>query len=141
MARTHARVKGKSGSSKPVNCDLSFVSLKSKEVKDLIIKLAKEDKTPSQIGLKLRDSYGVPSVKKLVGCSICDVLKEEKLLSEIPEDLNCLVLKAKNLKKHLELNSRDKFNKRGLNLIYAKIRRLSKYYKKTNRIAQNWRFD
>ncbi len=141
MARTHARVKGKSGSSKPAQADLSFVPIKKEEVVKLIIDMAKDDVTTSKIGLVLRDTYGVPSVKKLVGKSISEILKENNLLSNIPEDLNALVVKAKVLKKHLSTNTRDIHNKRGLILIESKIRRLSTYYKKTGRIAQNWRYD
>lgn len=138
MARTHARTKGKSGSSRPVKVDLSFVKLSKKEVSDLVIKLAKDDVKPSVIGLILRDSYGVPSVKALVGKSVTDILKEAKMLTAVPEDLQALVVKATALKKHLEFNTRDTHNKRGLILIESKIRRLSTYYKKTGRIASNW---
>ncbi len=141
MARTHARVKGRSGSTRPVEADLSFVSLKKEEVVKLIIDFAKEDVTASMIGLKLRDTYGIPSVKKLVGKSVSDVLKENDLLVSVPEDLNALVVKAKALKKHLSTNSRDTHNKRGLILIESKIRRLSTYYKKTGRVAANWKYN
>jgi small subunit ribosomal protein S15 len=62
-------------------------------------------------------------------------------LVEVPEDLTALVVKAKALKKHLSFNKRDVHNKRGLILLESKIRRLSTYYKKTNRLAQNWRYE
>ena len=138
MARTHARVKGKSGSSRPVNADLSLVSLKKKEVEDLIIKLASEDVKPSMIGLVLRDKYAVPSVKAVCGKSIGKILEEKKMSLSIPEDLQSLVEKAKKLKKHMEFNTRDVHNKRGLLLIESKIRRLSTYYKNTGKIPANW---
>jgi len=141
MARTHARVKGKSGSTKPAVADLSFVTIKKEEVVKLIVGMAKEDVKLSIIGLKLRDTYGVPSVKKLVGKSISQILKENKIESSVPEDLNALVVKAKALKKHLEHNKRDVHNKRGLILLESKIRRLSTYYKKSNKLASNWRYD
>ena len=67
MARTHARVKGKSGSTKPAVADLSFVTIKKEEVIKLILDMAKEDVSLSKIGMVLRDTHGVPSVKKLVG--------------------------------------------------------------------------
>jgi len=141
MARTHARVKGKSGSSKPAVTDLSFVNLKKEEIIKLILEFANKDMSTSLIGLKLRDTYGIPNVKKIIGKSITEVLKENKLLSELPEDLNFLVIKARKLRKHLSLNSKDLHNKRGLILIESKIRRLSTYYKKTNRISSTWRFE
>lgn len=142
MARTHARTRGKSGSTRPVEADLSFVTMKAKEVEELIVNFHKEDDmTASVIGLKLRDTYGIPSVKKLTGKSITTILKENKQESKIPEDLQALITKAKKLKKHLESNSRDKHNKRGLQLIEAKLRRLAKYYKNKGRIEKSWRHD
>lgn len=138
MARIHARVKGKSGSKRPVVADLSFVTMKKKEVEELVVKLANEDNKPSVIGLILRDTYGIPSVKLVTGRSIGAILEEKKLSAKIPEDLQALVTKAQNLYKHLEKNSRDVHNKRGLQLIESKIRRLSNYYKQTGRIPANW---
>lgn len=140
MARTHARVKGKSGSSKPAVADLSFVTMSKKEIEVKVLEMAKADVAPSMIGLTLRDTYGVPSVKKITGKSITDLLKENKLLTSVPEDLTALVVKAKALSKHLEHNKRDTHNKRGLILIESKIRRLSTYYKNKGRIAGNWSY-
>jgi small subunit ribosomal protein S15 len=141
MARTHARKKGKSGSKRPVTPDFSFVTLKPKEVEQLVVDLAKEDKKPSQIGLILRDSYGIPNIKQFTGKSISKIMEEKKLSLTIPEDLQALITKATTLKKHLESNTRDIHNRRGLNLIEAKIRRLSNYYKKGGRIASNWKYN
>ena len=138
MARTHARVRGKSGSSKPVVADLSFVTMKKADVEKTIVKLANDDIKASMIGLILRDTYGVPSVKKVTGKSIGAILAEAKIVFRIPEDLEALVKKATALKKHLESNTRDVHNKRGLQLIEAKIRRLSKYYKVKGKIPANW---
>ena len=139
MARTHARVKGKSGSTRPVIADLSFVKVKKADVEKLVLELAKEDVKPSMIGLVLRDSHGIPSIKKITGKSIGKILEDNKVKgSSLPEDLSALVVKAKGLKKHLEMNSRDTHNKRSLQLIEAKIRRLSKYYKVKGKIPSNW---
>lgn len=141
MARTHARTRGKSSSSKPMVKDVSFVTISKKEVEALVVKMAKDDEKPSKIGLVLRDTYGVPCVKTLTGKSIGDILKDNNLTADVPEDLAALVEKARVLKKHLELNTRDTHNKRGLILIESKIRRLTKYYKRTGKVAQNWNFN
>ena len=141
MARMHARRKGTSGSKRPVQPDLSFVKVKEKDVVDVILKLAKDDKKSSEIGLILRDTYGVPSVKALTGKSIGKILVENKVEKNVPEDLSNLVEKAKNLKKHLEKNTRDTHNKRGLILIESKIRRLTKYYKNKGKVPQNWSYN
>lgn len=142
MARIHARTKGKSASSKPDVVDVSFVDMKAKDVEKLIVQFAKEDDMPaSQIGLKLRDTYGIPSVKVLCGKSISEILKGNDMQKAVPEDLQALVSKVQSLKKHLAVNTRDVHNKRSLTLTESKIRRLVKYYKGTGRIPQNWRYD
>jgi len=141
MARTHARVRGKSGSTRPAVADLSFVSMKAKDVEKLILEFAKEDMTSSKIGMILRDSYGIPSVKLITGKSIGTILEEAKQEVAVPEDLAALVVKVKSLKKHLGNNLRDTHNKRGLILIESKIRRLSTYYKKAGKLAANWSYN
>lgn len=139
MARIHARTRGRSGSKRPLEVDLSLVSLKKKEVEDLVVKLTKDElKKPSMIGLILRDTYAVPSVKAVTGKSITQILKENDLQSSIPEDLRALTVRADRLRKHLNSNTRDTHNKRGLLLLESKIRRLTKYYKREGRIPENW---
>ncbi len=138
MARTHARVKGKSGSTRPVVADLSFVTLKKADVEKLVIKMANDDVKQSMIGLILRDTHGIPSIKLVTGKSVSKILAEAKIEFRVPEDLAALVAKALALRKHLESNTRDTHNKRGLQLIEAKIRRLSTYYKKKGMLASNW---
>ena len=141
MARTHARVRGKSGSTKPSTTDLSFVTMKKEDVVKKVIELASNDVKSSVIGLTLRDKYAVPSVKKVTGKSISDILIENKLLTDVPEDLTALVVKARALKQHLTHNIRDIHNKRGLILIESKIRRLSTYYKKSGRLSKTWSYN
>jgi small subunit ribosomal protein S15 len=141
MARIHARTKGKSGSKRPAQADLSFVTLKPKEVEKIIVDLAKDAVKPSKIGMILRDTHAVPDVKKLTGKTIGKILKEAQTVPKIPEDLENLVNKAKALKKHLQNNTRDVHNKRGLILVESKIRRFAKYYKKTGKIPQNWKYN
>ena len=142
MARTHARRKGKSGSTRPVVSDLSFVTMKANEVEKLIVSMVKEEGiSSSKVGLILRDQYAIPSVKILCGKNISKILEENKLTSNTPEDLKSLVAKVLALKKHLANNPRDTHNKRGLILLQSKIRRLSTYYKKKGRIANNWSYD
>ena len=43
MARTHARRKGKSGSTRPAQVDLSNMTIKPKEIESIVLKLAKDD--------------------------------------------------------------------------------------------------
>src|SRR3990167_1279305 len=108
MARMHSRKKGKHGSKKPVKKTApSWIRYKPKEIELLIAKLAKEGKTTSQIGALLRDIYGIPNVLALCGKSISAILKEKKLISEVPEDLTSLFKKYAMVRKHLENNKHD----------------------------------
>ena len=142
MARMHSGARGKSGSKKPSGkTSYSWLSYKPKEVEMLITKLSKEGKSPSQIGLVLRDAYGIPDVKKLVKKSITDVLKAKKLLSELPEDLLELIKKDIAILKHMDANKQDMTAKRGMQLTESKIKRLVKYYKRTNKIPEEWKYD
>lgn len=137
----HARRRGKSGSKKPmVKEKPGWVTLSGKETEDIITKLVKEGKTPSVTGAILRDQYGIPDVKLVTGKSITKILKDNNIKSEIPDDLRDLIKKAVNLSKHLEVNSKDLPNKRGLALVEAKIRRLVRYYKRNNVLPDNWKY-
>lgn len=138
----HSRARGKSCSKKPVKKTApSWVRYKSKELEMLIVKLAKEGKTPSQIGLVLRDTYGVPDVKSVASKKISKILAEKKLLKEIPEDLMSLMTKAIAVRKHLEANKQDQSAKRGMQLTDSKINRLVKYYKRVNKLPAEWKYD
>ena len=106
----------------------------------MIVKYAKEGMTSSQIGIKLRDQHAIPLVKPIFNKSISDVLKENELTPEIPEDLNNIVLKAINLQKHLKDNKSDSRNIRSLELIEAKVHRLSTHYKKKGIIPKKWKY-
>ena len=105
-----------------------------------MIKYAKEGMTSSMIGIKLRDQHAIPLVKPIINKSISDVLKENELTPEIPEDLNNIVLKAVNLQKHLKDNKSDSRNVRSLELIEAKVHRLSTHYKKKGIIPKKWKY-
>lgn len=142
MARMHARVKGKSGSKRPLQPKKPFwQNKKPREIELLIVKLAKEGNNASKIGLILRDSYGIPDVKVLLNKSITQVLKEKKLLKDLPEDLMALIKKTVFIRTHLEENKQDKVGKRGLQITESKIKRLVKYYKTSGRLPESWKFD
>ena len=142
MARMYSRKKGKHGSKKPAKKTVpSWVRYKAKEVELLIAKLAKEGKNSSQIGLILRDVYGIPSIHALCGKSISSILKEKTLLQEVPEDLTALFKRYTAIRKHLETNKNDETAVRGLHITESKIGRLTKYYKRSGRVPEAWKFD
>jgi small subunit ribosomal protein S15 len=139
MARIHARKKGKSSSTRPYRADApEWTTLRQKELEKMVIKLADEGHSTSVIGMKLRDQFGVPSIKIATGKSILKILAENKRSPKLPEDIRNLMKKAVNLGEHLEENRKDLHNKRALALTEAKIRRLMRYYKKQGRLPSDW---
>ncbi len=142
MARMYSRKRGKSGSKKPlIKTKQSWLRYKPKEVEMLIMKLAKEGKTASKVGLTLRDSYGVPDVKLLTGKTITKIMSEKKLAPKIPEDLMALIKKSIKIRKHREENRQDNTSLRGLQLTESKINRLVKYYKQAKKLPVDWKYD
>jgi small subunit ribosomal protein S15 len=49
--------------------------------------------------------------------------------------------KAESLGIHLEKNKKDLNNKRALQLIEAKIHKLSRYYKREGVLPESWRYE
>jgi small subunit ribosomal protein S15 len=142
MARRYSGAKGKAGSKKPIKRAVpSWGRYGAKEVEMLIFKLHKEGQTPSQIGLHLRDVYGIPDVKILCKKSITQVLADKKVLNPLPEDLMALIKKLTLIRKHLDENKQDKVALRGLQITESKIQGLIKYYKRTGRLAKDWTYD
>ena len=137
----HSRDKGKSGSTKPTDKrTYKWVKYKPKEIEQLITKLAKAGKAPSKIGLILRDQYGIPDIQKITKKKIKDILEQNKLKPELPEDLSALIKKEIILIKHMEKNKHDQPSKRGLKLTESKIRRLTKYYKNKGVLPKDWKY-
>lgn len=140
MARIHAHRKGKSHSIRPMQVSAPWISNMSKEeITNLIVSMAKDGFKPSEIGLRLRDEYGIPLVKKVIGKSITEVL-EDHGIKTLPEDLSNMLEKAIRLQKHLNVHRSDSNNIRSLELIEAKIHRLAKYYKREGKIPQDWKY-
>lgn len=141
MGRLHSHNHGKSHSTRPVNLQKpSWVTQSPKEIEELIIKYGKEELSSSLIGMKLRDQHAIPLVKPILKKGITEVLEENDLKQEYPEDLNNILNKAIGLQKHLKTNKLDNRNTRALELIEAKVHRLSVYYKKIGRIPKNWKY-
>ncbi len=116
----------------------SWVPYTQEEVEQLIIELARRGFPPSMIGIILRDQYGIPSVKAILGKSITDVLQEHGLAPQIPEDLMNLIRRAVKIRKHLEEHPKDLSAKRGLILVESKIHRLVKYYKRVGKLPPDF---
>jgi len=141
MARMHARRKGKSGSTHPIRKKHpEWSSLNPREIEARIIELAKSEKSTSEIGMILRDQYAVPDVKIATDKKITQILENNNIKFEMPEDLRNLIRTALKLRKHLDTNKKDLKNKRNLQLTESKIRRLTKYYHAEQRLPKGWKY-
>jgi small subunit ribosomal protein S15 len=69
------------------------------------------------------------------------VLRENELAPSLPEDLASLLKKAQSLGLHLEKNRTDLYNRRALQLIEAKIHKLSRYYKREGLLPTTWKYE
>ena len=141
MGRLHTHNHGKSHSTRPITLKKpSWITQTPKEIEEIITKYGKEGLTPSQIGIKLRDQHAIPLARPIINKGITQVLNENDLKSELPEDLANIVNKAVGLQKHLKTNKSDRRNVRSLELIEAKVHRLAVYYKKIEKIPKNWKY-
>ncbi len=141
MGRMHTHRHGKSHSIRPITLRApSWITQSPKEIEELVVKYTKDGFTPSQIGNKLRDQHAIPLIKPITKKSIGEILEENDLKTEMPEDLENIVNKAVGLQKHLKVNRGDYRNVRSLELLEAKVHRLSVYYKRIGRIPKTWKY-
>jgi small subunit ribosomal protein S15 len=114
--------------------------LNPREIEGRILELAKAEKSTSEIGMILRDQYAVPDVKIATGKTVSQILAQNKIVPEIPEDLQNLIKTALKLKKHIDVHKKDFKTKRNLQLTESKIRRLMKYYHREERLPVGWKY-
>jgi small subunit ribosomal protein S15 len=130
----HTRRRGTSGSDRPVVDEPpEWSDVDADAVEERVVELAEQGYSGSEIGLKLRDEgvqgTPVPDVKLATGKKVGEILEENDAAPEIPEDLRNLMEKAVRLREHLEENGQDHQNKRAVQNVESKIRRLVDYYR------------
>jgi small subunit ribosomal protein S15 len=134
--------KGRSHSTRPVaKRPPAWCRYQPEEVEAIVVRLAKEGYPASKIGIILRDQHGVPLCKPITGKPISQIMREQGLESPVPEDLDVLLKKASRLRAHLERNNKDQHNKRALQIIEAKIRRLARYYTQKGLLPSKWKYN
>lgn len=117
-----------------------WVPMLPREVEKKVLDLAKEGMAPARIGLTLRDTYGIPSVHELTGKKIGAILAAGGIEEKVPHDLQNLIGRAINLQEHVEKNHKDLHNRRGLEMIEARIRRLARYHKDHGNLPEDWKY-
>ena len=92
------------------------------------------------VGARLRDQFGVPSVRAVTGKRVVPLLAEHGLQGELPEDLRALLKRVVHLQRHLAAHPKDRANRRGLQLMESRIRRLARYYRQRRILPENWSY-
>jgi ribosomal protein S15P/S13E len=112
----------------------------SENIEEQVVSLANAGHSPSSIGLVLRDEHGVKNFQETTGKTIQQVLKENNLLGEMPEDMLNLIRRSVILFNHMQKNKKDYSAKRGYEITVSKIRRLTKYYSKKDKLPKGWAY-
>merc|ERR1712093_717624 len=119
----------------------AWTTMSPSTITDLIVKNAKKGLTPSQIGVLMRDQYGIPKVRFLTGKKILRILKKRGCAPSIPEDMYHLIKKAVAMRKHLNRNRKDTDCKFRLILTESRIHRLTRYYKRTGCVTPTFKYE
>jgi small subunit ribosomal protein S15 len=130
----HSRRRGSSGSDRPTADEPpEWSDVDEDAIEERVVELAEEGHDPSQIGLKLRDEgvqgTPVPDVKLATGKKVTEILEENEITPDFPEDLRNLMERAVRLRDHMDEHPGDAQNKRALQNTESKIRRLVDYYR------------
>jgi small subunit ribosomal protein S15 len=141
VSRIHTGRKGRSGSHRPYPAAKpGWVTLDRQELVDESVKLAKSGLSAAQVGTRLRDSYGVPSIRAVTGKRATELLAENGVKPDLPEDLQALLRRVVHLQRHLAQHPTDLSNRRGLSLMESRIRRLARYYRARKMLPEDWSY-
>jgi len=141
MSRIHSGNKGRAGSHRPYPLTKpEWVTASSEEVVEQAVQLAKTGMGQALVGQTLRDSYAIPLSRAITGKRLAVLLGENGIKPEIPDDLQALLKRVVHLQRHLATHPKDLANRRGLNLMESRIRRLARYYRRRRRLPENWRY-
>lgn len=136
-----SKIKGKSHSIRPIESGApKWVKSSAEEVESIVMDVAKKGVPQSQIGILLRDQYGIPLTRQLTGKKLGKVLSEKGLAPELPEDLFNLIKHTGAIRRHLEEHPMDMNSKRGLQILESKINRLAKYYISAGKLPRDWKY-
>lgn len=140
MAKMHSSGRGRSESVKPYATTLpTWLDLPVDEIKNEVIRMGNKGISAPEIGMKLRDVYGVGKAKDVLGDDITRFLQKNGVMSTVPPDLQSLVLRANTLRSHLNVYRKDNSAKYRLILVSSRMYRLARYYKRMMRIPGNWK--
>ena len=102
----------------------SWAKLSETELKTIVAELAQKNQ-PAQIGLILRDQYGIPTTK-IFGKKLSKILAELNLQTNF--ELQNVQKKAERMVEHLKKNKGDKKAKHKLQKASGRVNKLKKYF-------------
>jgi small subunit ribosomal protein S15 len=102
----------------------NWIKMKEPELKKVILELS-EKHAPSQIGIILRDQYGIPTTK-VFGKKLKAYMQE--LGIDRNEDLENAEKKVDGLKEHLKNNITDRSAKHKLQHAQSRLNIIKKYF-------------
>lgn len=111
------------------------------EVEKLVVDLRKAGNTAAQIGVILRDQYGIPSVRNVCKKTVVQIIREKIGRIGYPDDLLALIKRAVSVRKHLSQHKYDVSNRLKLQSIESKIRRISQYYVRKKVLPAGWTYE
>ncbi len=109
----------------------AWLKIKEDEMKKIIAELAKEYSQPAQIGLLLRDQYGIPSTR-IYGKKLSKYLEELGLDSNA--ELKNAEKKFEAIKEHLKNNITDRKAKHKLQKAQSRLNIVKKYFSRKKKI-------
>ncbi len=104
----------------------TWVKIKEADLRKIIVELAQKN-SPSQIGIILRDQYGIPTTK-IYGLKLKKILKEENV--DRNEDLENAEKKVEKMKEHLKKNVTDRKAKHRLQKAQSRLNVTRRYFTK-----------
>jgi len=141
VSRIHSGRKGRAGSHRPYPATAPAWSTATREeIVEEAVKLGKGGLSAAQVGTRLRDAMGVASVRASTGAPLTRLLADHGVKADLPEDLQALLKRVVHLQRHLQTNPADLANRRGLQLMESRIRRLAHYYRQHHQLPENWKY-
>lgn len=104
----------------------SWIKIKSAELDNIVIELARNGESPAKIGLVLRDRHGIPK-SKLISKKISGILKEKDIAFK--KEAESMQETIEKIQKHIEKNKQDNTAKKSLEKKLWTLRKLKQINK------------
>jgi small subunit ribosomal protein S15 len=107
-----------------------WLKLSEEDLKKIIFEL-KDKYPPAQLGLILRDQYGIPTTR-IFGKKLSEYLKEAGV-NTLEIELKNIQKKEEKLKEHMKKHKQDKKAKHKVQITVSKVSKIEKYLSRKNK--------